>query len=135
MLNKFTIFIFLLNTLLLCKAAAQGCSDAGFCTIGHLKQLQAKDEAKQHQKISVLLPLGVGDESVFVFTPGLQYDNQFNKNWALQAKLTANTASGNLGSATGLGDLFFHLRPLFTGIQRSSQLSKMIQRYPFPRMG
>ncbi|MCP9753529.1 DoxX family protein [Ferruginibacter sp. HRS2-29] len=88
------------------KIMAQGCSDAGFCTIGHLNQQQTDNENKRHQKISLLLSAGVGDESVFVFTPGLQYDNQFNKKWALQAKITANSANGDLGSAAGLGDIF-----------------------------
>lgn len=84
----------------------QGCSDAGFCTIGKLNQLKDGDDGKNHQKFSVLLPVGVGDENVFVFTPGLQYDNQLNKKWAIQAKITANAASGNLGRASGLGDIY-----------------------------
>ncbi len=105
-MKKIGLLILLLIVVLLNKTMAQGCSDAGFCTIGHLKQLQAQDEAKRHQKISLFLPVGIGDESVFVFAPGIQYDNQINKKWALQAKLTANSANGNLGNATGLGDLF-----------------------------
>ena len=85
---------------------AQGCSDAGFCTIGHLNQLKGEDNEKNHQKFTLLLPAGVGDENVVVFTPGLQYDNQLNRNWAVQAKITANTANGNLGHVSGLGDIY-----------------------------
>lgn len=83
---------------------AQGCSDAGFCTIGALKQHASTDT--KGQKITVLLPVGLGDESVLVFAPGLQYDNQLSARWAVQAKLTGNYASGNLGSVSGLGDVF-----------------------------
>ncbi|MBN8826867.1 MULTISPECIES: hypothetical protein [unclassified Spirosoma] len=83
---------------------AQGCSDAGFCTIGALKQHAQADSAKQ--RVTLLLPLGLGDQSVLVFTPGLQYDRIFSARWAIQAKLTANYASGDLGSVTGLGDVF-----------------------------
>lgn len=83
---------------------AQGCSDAGFCTIGALKQHGQADSI--HQKITMLLPIGLGDQSVFVFSPGLQYDRILSASWAIQAKLTGNAASGDLGSAAGPGDLF-----------------------------
>ena len=105
MKNLTTIYL-VLPLLLLSKlsAVAQGCSDAGFCTIGGLKQ---HGTAETHgQKITLLLPVGLGDESVFVFAPGIQYDNQLSAKWTVQAKLTGNYASGNLGTATGLGDVF-----------------------------
>ena len=86
------------------NAAAQGCSDAGFCSIGNLGQ-QPKTETTK-QKITLLFPAGIGDEEVFVFTPAIQYDNQLNKKWAVQAKLTANYADGNLGSAFAPGDIY-----------------------------
>ncbi|SKC47967.1 hypothetical protein SAMN05660236_0887 [Ohtaekwangia koreensis] len=84
---------------------AQGCSDAGFCSIGNLKQ-QSADTTLQQQRLSIFLPVGTGDENVFVFTPAIQYDHQFSAKWSAQAKLTANYASGNLGEATGFGDVF-----------------------------
>lgn len=87
------------------QSYGQGCSDAGFCTIGNLG-VQQHDSVLKEQRMKLLFPVGVGDESVFVFTPGIQYDNQLSHQWAVQAKLTANYASGNLGRASGLGDLF-----------------------------
>lgn len=92
-----------LQVLVPIQTQAQGCSDAGFCTIGSLRAYGTTNEPGQ--RISLLLPVGVGDEEVVVFTPGLQYDNQFTPNWALQAKVTGNVASGNLGTASGLGDV------------------------------
>ena len=85
---------------------AQGCSDAGFCTIGNLDQHHENTSAGTKQKLSIILSNGVGDEHVYVFTPAIQYDNELNKHWAIQAKLTANYANGNLGNATGPGDAF-----------------------------
>ncbi len=85
---------------------AQGCSDAGFCTIGNLKQNPASAKDETRQKISLFFANGIGDESVYVFTPGIQYDNRLSEQWDIQAKLTANYASGNLGNAFGLGDVF-----------------------------
>ncbi|MEO5999653.1 MAG: hypothetical protein ABIN89_22850 [Chitinophagaceae bacterium] len=58
---------------------AQGCSDAGFCTIGNLHQLDQPATKKRVQKISIVLPLGIGDEKVFVFSPGVQYENKLNE--------------------------------------------------------
>jgi hypothetical protein len=91
---------------------AQGCSDAGFCTIGNLNQ-QHGTTINRGQKLTLLLPLGVGDENVLIFTPGLQYDHQLSNHWAVQGKLTANYATGNLGAATGLGDIFLSGTYLF----------------------
>ncbi len=86
------------------RLMAQGCSDAGFCSIGNLGQQQKQDAGKH--KLSFLLPVGVGDQNVIVFTPSVQYDHSFNNRWAAQAKLTANYADGDLGNAIGLGDLY-----------------------------
>jgi hypothetical protein len=86
-------------------SCAQGCSDAGFCTVGNLRQ-QSPDSTTRMQKLTVLLPIGTGDEDVFVFTPGIQYDNRLNERWSIQARLTANWASGDLGKASGPGDIF-----------------------------
>jgi hypothetical protein len=82
---------------------AQGCSDAGFCSIGNIKPA-ATDSFKQ--KITIALTNGIGDEGVYVLTPAIQYDRKINNRWAIQAKLTGNYATGNLGSATGVGDIF-----------------------------
>ncbi len=83
---------------------AQGCSDAGFCSIGNLAQQSQAGKTKH--KFTIQFPAGIGDENVFVFTPSLQYDTRFNQKWSVQAKLTANYADGNLGTATGPGDFY-----------------------------
>ena len=95
----------LFSTLSGYQASAQGCSDAGFCSIGNLAPRKT-DSINLKQRITLLLPVGVGDEDVFVFTPGIQYDNQLSAGWSIQVKVTANYANGNLGNASGLGDLF-----------------------------
>jgi hypothetical protein len=99
------IFTFLLLAFRSSLVYAQGCSDAGFCTIGSLNPSQ-EDSMKLGHKISFLFPLGIGDESVFVFTPAVQYDNQLSERWGIQVKVTANYADGNLGNAFGPSDLF-----------------------------
>lgn len=99
-------FIILVGTVINLQSYAQGCSDAGFCTIGNIKPHGAALQNIKKQKLTVILANGIGDESVFVFTPGIQYDNQLSDRWTIQAKITANYASGNLGNAFGLGDAY-----------------------------
>jgi len=100
------ILITFTGTILINQLNAQGCSDAGFCTIGGINQHADESATAKKQKLSLILSNGIGDENVFVFTLGIQYDNKLNQHWAIQAKLTGNYANGNLGNATGLGDLF-----------------------------
>jgi hypothetical protein len=100
-------YILLFTCLLTIPASqtrAQGCSDAGFCTLGSLKH-QPGDSIRG-SSIQLLLPFGVGDEDVRIFTPSVQFDRQFSGEWALQARITANYASGNLGMTTGAGDVY-----------------------------
>lgn len=103
---KKIIFTGIVSVLLAFTSRSQGCSDAGFCTIGNLATHKADtaDSLKSGFKLS--LPLGLGDEDVFVFAPALEYSYGLSQKLTLQGKLTANYASGNLGSAVGLGDLF-----------------------------
>jgi hypothetical protein len=102
---KFT-FCFTFSILVLGNSFSQGCSDAGFCTIGNI-QSSSKDSLEENKNaISLLLTNGIGDQNVYVFTPGFQYERGINSHFSIQTKITGNYAVGNLGSATGLGDLF-----------------------------
>lgn len=85
-------------------AEGQGCSDAGFCTLGSFKHGPATEKNYKH-RLSVQLPVGTGDENVFVLAPALQYELTL-KNLSFLGKLTGNYADGNLGSLAGAGDLF-----------------------------
>jgi hypothetical protein len=86
-------------------AWSQGCSDAGFCTIGALRPGFQKDTTTHH-RVSAGMASGQGDAGVLVLTPFLLHDWLLNNNWMLQTKITGNYASGNLGNATGAGDVF-----------------------------
>lgn len=87
------------------SANAQGCSDAGFCTIGNLNHQSASPQTKFKHSLKITLPAGIGDEEVFVFAPGLEYTFQKNS-WQFSGKITGNYASGDLGDAVGAGDVF-----------------------------
>ena len=112
------VLLFLAPTITSYDLQAQGCSDAGFCTIGSFKHEIMMNTGIEHPKtsrhrLSFSAPIGVGDESVFVFTPGIQYDFFASKRWSFQSKITANYASGNLGSAFGFGDIYLSASHVF----------------------
>lgn len=87
------------------KGFAQGCSDAGFCSVGELKS-EWKDSAELFKnKIGFTPAIGLGEDNTFIFTPLIQYERQLNKSWSIQTKFTVNYSKGNLGDALGLGDL------------------------------
>ncbi len=107
-----TILIFVSAALPSTKSIAQGCSDAGFCTIGNLAARADSLHTTRHQ-LKLILPIGVGDEDVFVFSPAIEYNLQLSAKWIVQGKLTTNYATGDLGSAVGLGDVFLSATHLF----------------------
>ena len=90
-------------------ALSQGCSDAGVCTIPEMnaesniagmENLQAKNHA------AAGLSFGVGEQDVSVTTPYLIYDRILNAKVSLSAKIIYSANSGDLGSQTGLGDIY-----------------------------
>lgn len=106
-MKKATLYLmsFLFCMLFVSTTNSQGCSDAGFCSIGSFKPGLLRDSVTRH-KLSIGSAVGQGDDGVLVITPYLQYDLQLGSRWALQSKITANYADGNLGSASNVGDVF-----------------------------
>ena len=85
---------------------AQGCSDAGFCSVGSFSSHQKNKIINNHQSTLRLgNAFGVGEQSINIITPYIQFDQQFN-NFQLQVKATYNSASKNNYSIADFGDLF-----------------------------
>jgi len=83
---------------------AQGCSDAGFCSLSVLKNNVAA--SKNKHSIQIGSSFGIGEENTQTINPYIAYQQQFNKKWSVQAKLTATSASGFLGNSFNIGDFF-----------------------------
>ena len=90
------------------KTKAQGCSDAGFCTIGVLKGNQHSDNVYD-TRWGLNTNIGVADGGVFVSTTTIEYNKNIGKKSFLQIKQPFTVTSGGLGSAVGLGDLSLSL--------------------------
>lgn len=100
---------------------AQGCSDAGFCTMGALSPTNSVDSSYQH-KAKLSFSYGVGEQSTthFHITPELQLG--FIRNNQVQIKIPYIYVDGDLGSNSGLGDLSVSTSQFFQTSDRSSLL-------------
>lgn len=101
-------YIYLIITALFLSAQsfAQGCSDAGFCSLGVLKN--NVDDAKSTTKhtLSFGASYGIGEQSTYTYNPYAEYGAKINDRFAFSTKITATYATGFLGHAFDVGDVF-----------------------------
>jgi hypothetical protein len=84
----------------------QGCSDAGFCTIGALKDNGVSSEQSHAASIAIGVGLGMGLEATSSITSYLEYNHAITSQWNLGAKITGGFYDGDLGSNAGPGDFY-----------------------------
>ena len=82
---------------------AQGCSDAGICSINHGFQ---SDEKQFKNTIEVAAIYSLGEANVKYFSPYLSYTKRFNDRFSFTSKVTFSTATGSFGTRTQFGDAF-----------------------------
>jgi hypothetical protein len=85
-------------------ATAQGCSDAGFCSLSVLKNQQNNNPNKN--SFSIGANYGIGEQNTHSINPYIEYSRKLNSNFSLQTKITAAYATGFLGSSFNAGDIF-----------------------------
>ncbi len=105
-------------------AFAQGCSDAGVCTMGPLRQ-EPVDTGIARHRLSLSMANGWGDDRVFVLTPAIQYSFVPLKGIEVQVKISANRASGRLGVAAGWGDVLLAITKTMQ-LSNSAKLSVVV---------
>ena len=94
----------LLSGLLLSNVSGQGCSDAGFCSLGALKNISANQSSKQ--VLDIGSTVGIGEQNTFTINPYVQYTLQVSQRFSLAGKLTATYANGFLGTTFNAGDFY-----------------------------
>ncbi|UCH14334.1 MAG: hypothetical protein JSV22_14700 [Bacteroidales bacterium] len=102
-----SLFVILTYIVFNSSGYSQGCSDAGFCTIDLLKDHSmpgSEDNLKNTLKAG--LTYGVGDFSINVISPYLEYGNNISENLSLSAKVTFAATSGELNSNSNFSDIF-----------------------------
>ncbi len=82
---------------------AQGCSDAGICSIGNSFQTTDK-ESKNGIEAGTIF--GTGEADVTYISPYLNYTRTINERLSLSSKITYSVTSGNFGQRGAFGDVF-----------------------------
>jgi hypothetical protein len=89
--------------------SAQGCSDAGLCSIDVLKPAPDSQQMQHKNKINAGLLVGAADYDIAVFGGSVGYSRKIGKRWGADTKITFLSQSGNDISVTGMGDIFVNI--------------------------
>jgi len=100
--GQMAVFTFILIFCSLLYSNAQGCSDAGICSVNG--PLELEREFKNTMEVGTIF--GAGEADVTYFSPYISYTRTVNNTFSLTAKITYSQASGSFGDRGGLGDAF-----------------------------
>lgn len=87
-------------------ALAQGCSDAGFCTMESFKPHENDSMASSKNHLRTGVSYGSADHAIFVVGSYIAYEIEFNETLRMEAKLTTLLQNGNDISVFGMSDVF-----------------------------
>jgi hypothetical protein len=88
------------------SANGQGCSDAGFCSMGAMQSgSKANQDTAGKNAAGLSLSAGAGENNTFITTLQAELKLSTGAHSYVEARLPFYTASGNLGSHSGLGDI------------------------------
>ena len=94
--------------LLTSEASAQGCSDAGVCTAGPIGELSITDSAATLQDPPHMFRLtfsyAVGEQNTTILLVVPEIALGLTDRWGVQLRVPYQSANGNLGSNSGIGD-------------------------------
>lgn len=82
---------------------AQGCSDAGICTIGQSFQTEKEDFKNNLEIVTVF---GKGESDVTYVSPYLTYTRKINEQFSMATKITFSSANGSFGTRASFGDAY-----------------------------
>src|SRR6218665_2917231 len=98
---------FLCSLLLSFAAFAQGCSDAGFCTMGAMKPDQPYNKLVPIKLRSMEMSFYRGSTSLtpIIYVATLDENFSVGKKNSLQVKLPFQAVTGRLANTSGIGDI------------------------------
>jgi hypothetical protein len=85
---------------------AQGCSDAGFCTINSFKPNTQDSVFEKKNQIKIGISYGAADHDIMVLGNYLEYNRQISNKLSADVKLASLAQNGNSIASFGLADLF-----------------------------
>lgn len=110
------LFYFLITTIFISKnIKAQGCSDAGICTLHSIKNNAEGHESKEGKKNDILIGFayGIGERSTNNYTGYAEYTYAISNRTSLTGKLGYSLINGELANTNGLTDLFLSVNHAF----------------------
>lgn len=122
------IFLIIATILIATVSFAQGCSDAGICSIGHGFQTADKN-FKNNVEIAIIL--GAGESDVKYFSPFISYTRQVNEKLELSTKVTFSTANGSFGKRGSFGDAFLIGKYAFAAKNKKQWSALLGWKFPF----
>ncbi len=94
---------------------AQGCSDAGICTVNSLKPASHDSlETTKYNHIKFGVSYGKADHSISVINSYLEYNRQLSSDFSIDTKILFTHQNGKENSVSGLSDIFLNLNYTFT---------------------
>lgn len=92
--------------------AGQGCSDAGFCTLGSIRSLNVtQNNSKNFSLLGLGVSAGLGEKNTLIVNPAIEWSQVFSPKFAVHGRFTYQYASGNLGKVGGISDAFLSIIP------------------------
>ncbi|NIF03817.1 hypothetical protein F3J23_00010 [Chryseobacterium sp. Tr-659] len=86
---------------------AQGCSDAGFCTVNSLKPGNDHDSTSLYKnQFKAGFSFGKADHSISIYSPYLEYNREVNSKLSVSIKASALSQNGNGVNTFGLSDIY-----------------------------
>jgi hypothetical protein len=96
------------------NSIAQGCSDAGVCSIDPFKPGTASPAMQPANKFEVGATVGGADHNIMAYGGYLGYSRDIGQQWNLDIKVTALGQSGNDIAVFGPGDVFANVTYKFS---------------------
>ncbi len=96
------------------KTNAQGCSDAGVCTIHSFKNNTGKpDEDNKNNEVAIGFAFGKGERFTSNYTLYIEYTRNISANTSVTGKISYAAISGELATTSGFSDLFLSVNHSF----------------------
>ncbi|CAM3530512.1 hypothetical protein FLGE108171_01690 [Flavobacterium gelidilacus] len=95
--------IYILSILGSLSMYSQGCSDAGFCSVGNTFTDELNTSKNQLDFGGII---GGGEADIFYISPYVTYTRNFSESFTMSAKVTYSQASGDFGTRGQFGDAF-----------------------------
>lgn len=88
------------------QLSAQGCSDAGFCTLNSMKPHLGGDAESYKNQVKIGTSYGKADHAISTWGAYIEYNRMINEKFGVDLKVTSLGQSGSEISTFGLSDLF-----------------------------